>query len=291
MFTIDEYMEAQSVAEALALLAENPERRFIAGGTDLLIQMRRGALENVKLVGLRRAEPLRAIRRHADESIGIGPLATFREIAGHPLVQKHLPILAEAALTVGGPQIRAAATIGGNICNGAPSADSAPSLLVLDALLRLQQKQGERVIPLQEFFLGPGRVDLRPGELLTEIVVAPDHYLRFGGCYIKFAPRKAMDLATLGVAVTCRMREKEIMDEVRIALAVAGPTPRRCGPAEEYARGKRLDEKTAAQIGRLALKSAAARTSRRASREYREHLIVELTQRALKTAAARAGGA
>ncbi len=290
MYLVEDYFEAKSVAEAVRLLAENPERQIIAGGTDLLIKMREGALEKVKLVSIRRIEPLRAITENEDNSISIGPLVTFNDLKNDRLIQNNLPILAEAALTVGGPQIRNMATIGGNVCNGVPSADGAPPLFVLNALLRLQGKESARTVPVQEFFLGPGRVALQPGELLTEIVITPDNFRNFGGCYIKFAPRKAMDLAIIGVAVMCLLNEQNSLDQVRISLGVAGPTPLRCPLAETYAQGKTADKKTIAEVGRIAVESAKARDSWRASKEYRQHLIEELTQRALKTAIIRAGG-
>lgn len=290
MYLVEEYSEAKTVAEAVELLAENPGRQIIAGGTDLLIKMREGAMENVQLVSIRGIESLRAITGDEHKSISIGPLVTFTDLKNDRLIQNNLPILAEAALTVGGPQIRSMATIGGNICNGVPSADSAPPLYALDARLKLQGKESERLVPVREFFLGPGRVDLQPGELLTEILISADSFRNFGGCYIKFAPRKAMDLAILGVAATCRLDEENRFDEVRISLGVAGPTPLRCTTAEAYARGKSTGEAVIAEIGRLAVESANARTSWRASREYRHHLIEELTQRALKRALARAGG-
>ncbi|MBW6462935.1 MAG: xanthine dehydrogenase FAD-binding subunit XdhB [Firmicutes bacterium] len=290
MYLIDDYIEADSVDEAVNLLADNPERLIIAGGTDLLIKMRDGILENVQMVGIRRIEPLRKIEKDEQNVISIGAMATFNDLVRSELVQNNIPIMAEAAMTVGGPQIREMATVGGNLCNGMPSADSAPALLVLNARLKLLSKSGVRLAPLQEFYLRPGKVDLRPGELLTEILISKEDYLNFGGCYIKFAPRKAMDLAILGVAVTCRIRVTGIFDLVRIALGVAGPTPLRCEIAENFPPGKPVNDSIIAEIGRLAVKSSRARDSQRASKEFREHLVVELTQRALKSACNRAGG-
>jgi len=289
MYLVEDYFAAKSVEEALDLLADNPQRHIIAGGTDLLLKMRDGLLENVQLIGIRDIESLSSISLDEEQSITIGPLTTFKQLTVHPLIQKNMPILTEAALSFGGPQIRDMATIGGNICNGVPSADSAPPLLALDALLKLQAQGSERLLPVGEFFLGPGRVDLQPGELLTEILITADNYRSFGGCYIKFAPRKAMDLAIIGVAVTCRLHEKDTFERVRISLGVAGPTPLRCTAAESYAQGKTISDDTVAEIGKLAVESAKARNSVRASKEYREHLIDELTRRALKTAVSRAG--
>jgi xanthine dehydrogenase FAD-binding subunit len=289
MYLVEDYFAAKLVEEALDLLADNPQRHIIAGGTDLLLKMRDGLLENVQLISIRNIESLSSISLDEEQSITIGPLTTFKQLAVHPLIQKNIPILTEAALSVGGPQIRDMATIGGNICNGVPSADSAPPLLALDALLKLQSQGSERLLPVGEFFLGPGRVDLQPGELLTEILITADNYRSFGGCYIKFAPRKAMDLAIIGVAVTCRLHEKDTFERVRISLGVAGPIPLRCSAAETYAQGKTTSDNTVAEIGKMAVESARARNSVRASKEYREHLIDELTRRALKTAVSRAG--
>lgn len=290
MYQVEEYYEAQSINEALKLLAGSPKRQIIAGGTDLLLKMREGAIESTQLVSIRHIEALREIKLDQENRITIGPLATFADLAASELILKHTPILVEAALTVGGPQIRTMATVGGNICNGVPSADSAPPLLALDAHLKLQHKGSERVVPLQEFYLGPGRVDLLPGELLTGITISLDDYDAFGGCYIKFSPRKAMDLAIIGVAVTCRIEEKTKLDRVRIALGVAGPTPLRCPAAESFIQGKEAGKDTLLEFGKLAVASASARNSHRASKEFREHLIAELSSRALHTAFLRAGG-
>jgi xanthine dehydrogenase FAD-binding subunit len=291
VFAVEEYFEAKSVAEALELLAEDHGRQVIAGGSDLLVEMRDRGPESVKLVSIRNIGPLQKIGQSEDGTITIGPLSTYHALVSHPLVLNNIPILAEASLTVGGPQLRHMATVGGNICNGVPSADSAPPLFTLNTLLRLQSKGEERLVPIEQFYLGPGRVDLHPGEMLTEILIRPGDFTGFGGCYIKFAQRRAMDLAIVGVAALCRLDENNLFDQVRISLGVAGPTPLRCKIAEAYATGKLSDEKTAAEIGVLALESAKARDSVRGSKEYREHLIVELTRRALLTAVARAGGA
>lgn len=290
MFLVEEYFEAETLSEALLLLAENPERQVIAGGTDLLLEMREEPTKGAKLVSIRKVEALHLVSKTDDQTISIGALATFSDLLADTLIREQLPILTEAALTVGGPQLRVMATIGGNICNGAPSADSAPALLVLEAKLRLKSRDGERVIPIRDFYLGPGKVGLKPGELLTEILIAVENYSGFSGCYIKFAPRKAMDLAMIGVAVTCRLDKEKHFDTVRISLGVAGPTPLRCLNAEDYIRGRAVKEEVLTEAGRLALEDASPRGSWRASKVYREHLIAELTARALQTAVCRAGG-
>lgn len=290
MYDIKGYFEVETLSEATALLAENPKLKIIAGGTDILIKMHGGQLEEAELLSIRKIKTLESIRRSADGTIIIGSLATFVQILNDPIIQEAIPILAEAAISMGGPQIRNAATIGGNICNGATSADSASSLFALNAQLRIQDQRGEHLISIREFYLGPGKVALQPGEILTEILISPEDYRGFGGHYIKFAIRKAMDIATLAVSVVCKLQGKTFA-EVRIGLGVAGPTPLRCLEAEAYAKGKMISSETLTEIGKLAVKSAKARTSWRASKEYREHLVEELTQRALKIAIVKAGGA
>jgi len=288
MYNIIGYYDAETVAEATALLAEKPHLELIAGGTDVLIKIH-GKSEDTELLSLRKIKSLEIIRKAEDGTIVIGALATFARVFNDPLIREMIPVLTEAAISMGGPQIRNIATIGGNVCSGATSGDSASTLFALNAQLKLVDYQGERLVPIEEFYLGPGKVALKPGEILTEIRISPEDYQGFGGQYIKFAMREAMDIATLGVSVICKLQGKTF-DEVRIGLGVAGPTPLRCLEAEGYAQGKDVSLQTVAEIGRLAVNSTKARTSWRASKEYREHLVEELVQRALKTAIVNAGG-
>ncbi|HWQ41166.1 MAG TPA: xanthine dehydrogenase subunit XdhB [Desulfosporosinus sp.] len=290
MYDIIGYYDAETVGEATALLAKNPNLRPIAGGTDVLIKMHGGQLEAAELLSLRKIKSLSIIRKAEDDTIVIGAMSCFTQVFNDPLLREMIPILTEAAISMGGPQIRNIATIGGNVCNGATSADSASSLFALNAQLKLERVNGERIVPIREFYLGPGKVALKPGEILTEIRISPEDYQGFGGQYIKFAMREAMDIATLAVSVICKLSGKTFAD-VRIGLGVAGPTPLRCLDAEVYAQGKEVSVETVAEIGKLAVNSAKARTSWRASKEYREHLIEELVQRALKKAVVNAGGA
>ncbi|MDI6879943.1 MAG: xanthine dehydrogenase FAD-binding subunit XdhB [Desulfitobacteriaceae bacterium] len=290
MYDIQDYQEALTLSEVAETLARNPRMRIIAGGTDLLIKLHGGQIKAAELLSIRKIEALSHIEKMPDGAIGIGPLATFTQITQDPVIKTDIPLLAEAAVSMGGPQIRNIATIGGNVCNGATSADSASSLFALEAELTLISSRGTRVLPISEFYLGPGKVDLRAGELLTEIRILPQHYVGFGGHYIKFAMRKAMDIATLGVAVLCKLETGNILAEVKIGLGVAGPTPLRCLEAEAYAAGKAVSMDVLNEVGRLAIRSAKARTSWRASKEYREHLIQELVPRALREAIVQAGG-
>ncbi|MGI6226277.1 MAG: xanthine dehydrogenase FAD-binding subunit XdhB [Peptococcales bacterium] len=281
MYNFNNYCEAKTLNEAISLLAENPNQQIIAGGTDILIKMHSGKLEQADLLSIHGISSLQNIEIKEDGTITIGSLATFSQIAREPIITKHIPVLAQASLSMGGPQIRNLATIGGNICNGATSADSASTLFALNAKLKLKSLNNERTIAIEEFYLGPGKVDLHPGEILTEIIIKQEDYQGYSGKYIKFAMRNAMDIATLGVAVLCKIKEN-VFEDLKIALGVAAPTPIRCDEAEEYAKNKEISEETIAKIGKLAVKSTNPRTSWRASKEYREHLVEELTKRAIK---------
>jgi xanthine dehydrogenase FAD-binding subunit len=289
MFNISVLQEPESVEAALGMLAENARLRVIAGGTDVLIRLQHGADGWEELLSLRKIKEMEEIGEREDGTVHIGAAAPFTRIFQNPVIRARVPILAEAAVSMGGPQIRNVATIGGNICNGAVSGDSASTLFALDALLRLESLAGTRFLPIHEFYAGPGKVNLRPGELLTRILVPRDSYLDTGGHYIKFAMRKAMDIATLGVAAVCRVRDGRFQD-LRVGLGVAAPVPIRCAEAEAYAKGRTTDPETIREIARLAVKPSRARTSWRASKDYREHLIEVLTERAVTEAVNRAGG-
>jgi len=288
MFNISVLQEPDSLASAVEMLKAEPGLRIIAGGTDVLIRLQHGGEGWSQLLSLRNVRELEAISMRADGTIVIGATAPFARIFQDPIIREHLPSLAEAAVSMGGPQIRNVATIGGNICNGAVSGDSASTLFALDALLRLNSLDGERIIPIHEFYAGPGKVHLRPGELLTAILIPRSSYQGTGGHYIKFAMRKAMDIATLGVSVICRVKDGAFED-LRIGLGVAAPVPIRCAEAEAYAKGRPVSVATCQEIGRLAVKATKARTSWRASKDYREHLVEVLTERAVLESAKRAG--
>jgi len=289
MFNISVLQEPETVEAAVEMLHANGDLRVIAGGTDVLIRIQHGGDGWSQLLSLRNVKALETISLREDGTIVIGATAPFAKIFMDPVIRKHLPSLAEAAVSMGGPQIRNVATIGGNICNGAVSGDSASTLFALDALLRLESLEGERIIPIHEFYAGPGKVHLRPGELLTAVLVPRSSYQDTGAHYIKFAMRKAMDIATLGVSVVCRVRAGAFED-LRIGLGVAAPVPIRCVEAEAYAKGRAVTVACCQEIGRLAVKAAKARSSWRASKDYREHLIEVLTERAVLESAKRAGG-
>ena len=291
MYDLERIYRAKDVADAIAALERDPRAVVICGGSDVLIRIREGKLAGRPLVSIHGLPELSEIRLEPDGTLVIGPAVPFAQVTGHPLIQRLVPALGEAVDQAGGPQLRNVGTIGGNVCNGATSADSAPTLLTLNAVVELTGPQGVRRAPLAEFYLGPGRVDLRSAELCTAIRIARADYEGFFGLYIKYAQRNAMDIATLGCAVHVKLNpEKTAVEALRLAFGVAAPTPIRCHGAEAQAADHRLDGVLLDLVGNAAAAEVNPRTSWRASREFRLQLVRELSRRALAEAARRAGG-
>lgn len=284
MYQIKGYTEAQTLQEAIAALAGNENSQIMAGGTDVLIKTRerKGGFTDRELVGIMRIPELQGIVEDG-EGILIGATSSFTEVEESPVIRKHIPSLATAVGSVGGPQIRNMGTIGGNVANGATSADSASTLFAMDAILVIQGPEGKREVPIGEFYMGPGKVDLKKGEILTHIRIPKGCYEGYKGHYIKFSQRKAMDIATLGCSVMVR-EAGGVIEDLKIAFGVAGPTPVRAFEAEAYGKGKPVTEETLAVIGEKCLENASARDSWRASKAFREQLIRELPKRAVKIA-------
>lgn len=292
MYDIEKYYQAADVADAIAALSKNPEAIVISGGSDVLVQIREGRLAGCSLVSIHGIPALSGVRMEPDGAIVIGPGTTFSKVTYNPIIRQHLPTLGYAVDQAGGPQLRNVGTIGGNICNGMTSADSASTLLTLNAELEITGPNGVRTVRQEEFYAGPGRVNLAHGELLTAIRIHKKDYEGFGGHYIKYAMRNAMDIATLGCAVHLRLAEdKTTIADYRLAFGVAAPTPVRCRKTEQAVCGRKLTPALLEEIGRTALTEVTPRTSWRASKEFREQLVRELSRRATEQAAIQAGGA
>lgn len=285
MYDIADYYEADTVAEACGLLQKHPDAVLICGGSDVLIRIREGRLAGSSLISIRGIKELCSVSMDADGTISIGAAVTFHHLSKNPVVRKYIPVLSEAVEQVGGPQIRNVGTIGGNLCNGAISADSAPACFCLDARLQICGPDGERVIPIKDFYLGPGRVDLRPKELLTHILIDRKHYEGYTGHYIKYAMRNAMDIAALSCCVMCRadlLSQK--LEDVRIAFGVAAPTPIRCRETEAKLKGMSLDKDLYSIIEQSVRGEINPRDSWRASRSFRIQIGGEIARRALQRA-------
>ena len=292
MYDIASIYEAKSIDDAIRALKADPGALVIAGGTDVLIKVREGRLAGCRLVSIHGlASELAGVELRPNGDIEIGPLTTFRQVTESPVIQARIPVLGEAVDQAGGPQLRAAGTIGGNVCNGITSADSASTLLALDARLRVRGPRGEREAPISQWYKGVGRVDLAPYELLVKIVIPKDNYAGYTGCYIKYAMRNAMDIATTGCSVNVVLSEdKRTIRRARIAYGVAGPVPLRARTAEKTAEGRPFTAETAEAFAAAVLEDIRPRDSWRASKAFREHIAVELAQRCLIEAGRRAGG-
>ena len=289
MYDIKGYCSARTVKEAVSMLRGEPGAKPIAGGTDILVAIREGKLAGCSLVDIRSIPELKGISLDG-ESLRIGPLTTFSQLAEDPLICERAPILAEAALTIGGPQLRNSATIGGNIANGATSADMAPPLLGLDAKLTIEGPDGVRRVPLVEFYISAGRTVLNTDELITGITISRADLDQLRGRYIKYAQRNAMDIATLGCACLCGLSpDKSALAKIRLAFAVAGPTPMRARETEDRLTGLPVAE-ALNTVGELVCGEISPRSSWRASREFRLQIAGEISRRALETAITAAGG-
>jgi xanthine dehydrogenase FAD-binding subunit len=289
MFDIQEYHELSSIQETKEYLHKNPEATLIAGGTDLLIKLREGKMTDVHYAGISRISELKKIYRNEDGLISIGATVTFKQLENDPVIQEYLPYLGEAGASMGGPQIRTIATIGGNICNGVTSADSASMLCCLNAKLLVESVDNTRTIPINEFYLGPGKVDLKSGELLNNILIDEKDYNGYAGKYIKSAQRKAMDIATLGCSVMAKVSD-DMFEDVRIAYGVAAPTPVRCPAAEKVAKGKIVNKDNIEKIAEATMLDVNPRDSWRGSKAFREQLVRENAKRALFEVVKRSGG-
>ena len=293
MYDIKALYEAHSVAEAVDLRLAHLEAQIIAGGTDVLVQMREGKRAGKELISIQKVDELRGICLDAQENIRIGSLTTFSHITKHPLICEKLLVLGEAVDMVGGPQIRNAGTIGGNTCNGVTSADSASTLFAWDAIVELTGKNGKRLVPIGEFYIKAGTVDIRmeDGEIQTAILIPKASYENAHGYYIKYGMRNAMEIATTGCSVNCELsKDKKTFQRVRIAYGVAGPIPLRCKTAEAFLTGKPVTAENIEAFSKTVLEDVNPRDSWRASKAFRLHIAVEMAKRCLTESVKRCGG-
>lgn len=292
MYDMAALYEATSVEHAVALRLEHPEAQIIAGGTDVLVQMREGKRAGKALISIFGLDEIRGISMEDDGTIRIGSLTCFTSITHDPIIQEYINVLGEAVDMVGGPQIRNAGTIGGNTCNGVTSADSASTLFAWDAKVELTGQNGKRIVPIQEFYIKAGTVDLKPDEIQTAILIPKAAYAGYKGHYIKYAMREAMDIATIGCSVNVKLSEdKKTIEDVRIAYGVTGPIPMRAPTAEAAAKGEPVSAETVAAFAKAVLEDINPRDSWRASKAFRQHIAQELAKRCLTRSIQLAGGA
>lgn len=291
MYDIENYYQAESVKDAVRLLNEHPDARIISGGSDVLIKIREGKFAGTSLVSIHGIKEIQGVKMADNGDIYIGAGTVFSHITNDAIIRKYIPVLGEAVDQVGGPQVRNIGTIGGNICNGAVSADSAPTVFSLNALLRLEDGKEGRLVPVKDFYLGPGRVDLRQGEILTYVIVPAKEYEGYHGHYIKYSMRNAMDIATLSCSVLCRVEPMtRVLEDVKITFGVAAPVPLRCRAAEEKLKGRVVGEDLYQLAEDAVREEINPRDSWRASKKFRLQIGGEIARRALEKAVKRQEG-
>ena len=297
-----DYLRPQTLEEALALLNQHGKKaKLIAGGTDVIVLIKQKAMVPEVLISLRGIPGLDQIRY--DGALKIGAMVTHRGIEKSEVIRKEFSVLTDAADVLGSIQIRNVATIGGNICTAAPSADTATPLLVLGTQVKIKSLSEERMIPIEGFFTGPGETILKKGEMVTELVV-PKPLPNTGSAYWKLQRRLALDLPILGVSVLLSLdkgtvscsdmlcttspissvlhtmeKDELTCKEIRIALGVAAPTPIRALKAENLMRGKKISDELLEEVANTASAEAQPRDSIRGEAWYRKDLIRVLVKR------------
>lgn len=282
-----DYQAPQSVGEAAQLLAEHGDRaRILAGGTDLLVQMRAGRRQPSLIVDVKNIPELIGIHWDTGQGLTLGAAAPCYQIAANSQVREFYPSLVEVASLIGGTQIQGRASIGGNLCNSAPSADAVPLLIALAATCKIVGPGGERTVAVEDFCTGPGQNVLGHGEMLVSVHF-PAPRPSQGARYLRFIPRNEMDIAVAGAGVSVVLNNGNF-ESARIALAAVAPTPVFVRESGEALAGQPVNDQSIARAASIAKQAAQPITDMRGTVEYRRHLCEVLTRRALQEAVARA---
>jgi carbon-monoxide dehydrogenase medium subunit len=285
-----EYLMPTSLSEALDLLAKYGEKaRVIAGGTDLLVSMKKRENVPEHLINLKGIAGLKGIHYDEKEGIRIGALVTLGEIEHSKIVKDKFCALWDAVNVMASPQIRSLGTIGGNLCSAVPSADTAPPLIALGASVNLTGVNGKRSVQVEDFFRGPKESVLQRNEILTQILI-PNPPQKSSGTYIKLMRRNALDLALVGVAAYLRLDPKgKVCSEARIALGAVAPIPMRAPMAEQILVNQEINEALAVEAGKAASTLCRPISDIRSSLEYRCSMVEVVTKRAVMDAYRRIG--
>ncbi len=286
-----EFVRPGTLEEVRTLMASAAEEEvmLLAGGTDALLQMRRRERTPRFVIGLKSVAELDFVREEADGSLAIGAMTSLHDLLSAPAVRRRFAVVAEAAAQIGGRELRNVATVGGNIAGALPCADMPPSLMALDAQLKLGSRGGDRWLPLEEFYPSFSQTAAARGELVTEIRLPPPAPFT-GGAYLKYHDRHSMDMTVVGVsAVVSLDGPGGNIRNIRVTLANSAPTTFRARDAEKVLRGRRPSEPAFAEAAEAACSEASPRNSWRANRDYRLVLIRTLTRRAIAAACEKAG--
>jgi len=273
------YERPRTVEEAVAAM-RGDDARALAGGTDLIPQLREGRRRTERVVDLKYIAELTAISALPDGGIAIGAAATATVLSRHATIAANYAAVSQSACLIGGVQVQNRASLGGNICNAAPSADAVPALICHQARAVIAGPNGRRELAVEALFRGPGKTSLEPGEILVAILLPPAQP-RSAAKYLRFTPRREMDIAIAGAGTWLRLDADGAIAEARIVLASVGPTPMRAPTAEQKLAGERPTRALLEEAGRLAAADARPISDTRGSADYRRSLVAVLTARAL----------
>jgi carbon-monoxide dehydrogenase medium subunit len=283
------YEAPTTVDQAVRMLAAHGDKaRALCGGTDLIIQMRAGVRRPEYVVDLKNIADMRKISFSMQHGLKLGAAMPAIEIHENADMRKYYPGLTEAAHLIGSLQIQSRASVGGNLCNGSPAADTTPALIALAAKGRVVGPKGERMVPAEDFCTAPGRTVLEPGELLVDLHI-PTPARHASDAYLRFIPRNEMDIAVVGVgaAVTIDPQDDRCVD-ARIALGAVGPTPIFAKDAGAALIGKKLDDASIEKAAQAAIAASSPIDDMRGTAEFRRHIVGVLTRRVLAIAIERA---
>jgi len=279
-----EYFSPASVREAVEALKSHPKGRVLAGGTDMLVRMKDRVWRPDAVVDIKRIKGSNELSFDAKTGLKIGSAVTMRQLELAPLVRESYAGLAQGAEVVGSFQIRNLATVVGNVCNAAPSADTAPGLIAFGAKVRIAGPRGRRTLSVERFMTGPGQNALEPGEFVTAIQV-PVLPPRTGSAYVRHTIREAMDIAVVGVGAAITLKPRTgACEEIRIVLGAVAPTPLRSAEAESILRGQILTPELIKRAGEAAAEEARPISDVRASAGFRRELVRVLTHRMVAAA-------
>lgn len=284
-----DYLLAGSINEAVDLLTSNHGRvRVLCGGTDLLVQLRENRRRAGLLIDVKNIAELTAIQYDPQVGLWIGAAASCYEICHHKTVAEIYPGLVDAIHLIGGVQIQYRASVGGNLCNASPAADSIPALIIHEATCIIASAKGTRNVPVEQFCLAPGKTALGPGELLVAVSIPPPAE-NFGAHYLRFIPRNEMDIAVVGAGASVTLDPaKQKVVSARIALGAVAPTPLLVEEAGTFLTGKEISAENIREAAAIAQAAARPISDLRGTVEFRRHLCEVLTKRALEKAIERA---
>jgi len=286
-----DYLALKSADEVVSWLAsQNGNAKVLCGGTDLLVQLREGRRKTGMVIDIKNIPELTRITFNANNELQIGAAASCHSICSNPLVNEYYPGLVDGISLIGGVQIQNRASVGGNLCNASPAADSIPALIVHGAACNIIGQGSSRTLPVEEFCIAPGQNALKAGEILASVSI-PAPQKNFGAGYLRFIPRNEMDIAVVGAGASILLDDdRKRFVAVRISLGAVAPTPLLATDAGAFLSGKELTHANINEAARMAQAIARPITDLRGTSEHRKHLCAVLVERSLDKAIERAGG-